>query len=82
MAGSLGNVALHAPATPFTWDDLARMPDDGYRRELIHGQLLVTPSPVARHQHAAVQLTRLLANVCPQDLVVMSAPFDWKPSRA
>jgi Uma2 family endonuclease len=33
-------------AEPFTYDDLRSFPDDGYRRELIDGQLIVSPSPI------------------------------------
>jgi Uma2 family endonuclease len=33
-----------------TYDDLARMPDDGMRHEIIDGVHYVTPSPVRRHQ--------------------------------
>ena len=80
MAGSLGDVALHAPAGPFTWDDLARMPDDGYRRELVHGQLLVSPSPFGLHQRAVIELAVLLRLARPPDLEVLTAPYDWKRS--
>lgn len=33
-----------------TYDDLARMPDDGLRHEIIDGVHYVTPSPAFRHQ--------------------------------
>ena len=36
--------------TRLTYDDLARMPDDGMRHEIIDGVHYVTPSPVLRHQ--------------------------------
>jgi Uma2 family endonuclease len=33
-----------------TYSDLAEMPDDGLRREIIAGELLVNPAPRIRHQ--------------------------------
>jgi Uma2 family endonuclease len=41
----------------FTAADLATMPDDGQRYEVVCGELLVTPAPGARHQ---VIVTRLV----------------------
>ncbi|MGH9086882.1 MAG: Uma2 family endonuclease [Acidimicrobiales bacterium] len=64
----------------FTWVDLQSMPDDGYRRELVDGQLLVTPSPVGRHQNAAAAFHVQLANACPPEHKVFEAPFDWRAS--
>jgi Uma2 family endonuclease len=34
----------------YTYDDLLTFPDDGKRRELIDGELYVTPSPATPHQ--------------------------------
>jgi Uma2 family endonuclease len=56
------------------------MPEDGYRRELVRGQLLVSPSPVARHQLVVKRLLRLLDDARPEALEVLCAPFDWKHS--
>src|SRR5689334_21090722 len=39
-----------------TYDDLVAMPDDGLRRELIDGELYVTPSPNHRHQSIVLNL--------------------------
>ncbi|MGH9091803.1 MAG: hypothetical protein ACRDZR_10575 [Acidimicrobiales bacterium] len=44
----------------FTWDDLQHAPDDSLRRELVAGQLLVTPSPADRHQRAVRRLCVVL----------------------
>ncbi|MDP3719193.1 MAG: Uma2 family endonuclease [Acidobacteriota bacterium] len=47
-----------------TYDDLVAMfpDDDGVQRELIDGELFVTPSPFVRHQRLVVRLTTALAN--------------------
>lgn len=59
--------ALSTPSVPWTppgglWtvDDLARLPDDGLRYEIIDGNLLVSPPPASRHQRAAHRLTAAL----------------------
>src|SRR4051812_11711296 len=54
--------AMHmAPGVKaWTVDDLAHMPDDGQRYEVIDGELFVTPSPALRHQDAIAELVHLL----------------------
>jgi len=64
----------------FTWDDLQAMPEDGFRWELVDGQLLVTPAPRLRHQRAIRRLCRLLTAACPGQLEVILSPYDWKIS--
>lgn len=64
----------------FTEDDLPGMPDDGNRYEIVDGSLIVTPSPIRRHQRAVVALTRHLADACPPDLEVLVAPYDVRIS--
>jgi Uma2 family endonuclease len=61
-----------------TYDDLARMPDDGNRYELIGGEIVMTPAPTWLHQ---VVIRRLLRDV--GDFVdlhelgqIASAPLD------
>lgn len=57
--------------------DLAAFPDDGLRRELIDGELYVSPSPVRRHQHAvAVIVAALLTTIEPDGGLVYPAPMD------
>jgi Uma2 family endonuclease len=65
----------------WTVDDLARMPDDGFRYELFDGVLVVSPSPFMPHQRAARALFRLLDQACPAELEVFFAPFDYQPTR-
>jgi Uma2 family endonuclease len=60
---------------PFTRADLALMPDDGHRYELVDGALLVTPGPVLRHQDLVLGLALLLREACPPELKVVLAPF-------
>ncbi len=64
-------------AVALTYDDLQNFPDDGYRRELVHGQLLVSPAPVPRHQRVVSRLLVALAAACPPNLEVLPAPCDW-----
>jgi Uma2 family endonuclease len=43
--------------TQYTYADLAGFPDDNLRREIIDGELIVTPSPIPRHQDAVMVLS-------------------------
>ena len=45
---------------PWTVADLADLPDDGNRYEVIDGELFVTPAPTWTHQFAIDELHRLL----------------------
>lgn len=44
--------------TGYTWtyDEYARLPDDGARYEVLDGEVLVTPSPSPTHQHVLLNL--------------------------
>jgi Uma2 family endonuclease len=50
--GTIGSV----PERQLSYADLESFPDDGLRRELIGGQLFVTPSPITRHQQIVMRL--------------------------
>jgi Uma2 family endonuclease len=44
----------------WTVEQLATLPDDGKRYEIIDGELYVTPSPAYRHQYAVLELAAAL----------------------
>jgi len=50
-------VARHS----YTYSDLADMPDDGQRYEILDGDLVVSPSPTPRHQFIVVKLVQFLS---------------------
>lgn len=60
----------------FTRADLATMPDDGRRYEIIDGSLIVSPAPRIRHQIVAGELTARLRAACPDHARVLCAPVD------
>jgi len=66
-----------------TYDDLSDFPDDGLRRELIAGELIVSPSPNRRHQELVGSLYLFIANhvVAHGGGKVYLAPFDVLFSR-
>lgn len=43
-----------------TYEDLLAFPDDGLRREIIDGELFVSPSPKTRHQTIVLELAFLI----------------------
>lgn len=74
--GTLVTVTVLPQSRPLTADDLAVLPDDGHRYELIDGTLIVTPAPSWRHQRAVVRLVTALVSAAPGELEVLTAPFD------
>lgn len=64
------------PHRPLTRADLAAMPDDGHRYELIDGVLVVSPAPRIAHQRAVASMYLLLHESCPAELEVLFAPVD------
>jgi len=55
---------------PWTIEDLARIPDDGFRYEIVDGSLLVSPMPAKPHWRVTHRLRRLLEAQAPGSLVV------------
>lgn len=69
---------MAAPAhTGLVYDDLANFPDDHLRREIIGGELFVTPSPRVRHQAVVMRVAgRLFAYAEQHGGNVFPAPLD------
>ncbi|WP_431942571.1 Uma2 family endonuclease [Micromonospora marina] len=55
----------HPPEGGWTTDDLDALPEDGRRRELLDGVLLMSPSPTRIHQSIAALLMVALDEDCP-----------------
>ncbi|MDX6200328.1 MAG: hypothetical protein QOJ79_3479 [Actinomycetota bacterium] len=55
---------------PWTFDDLEKLPDDGWRYEVVDGALLMTPPPTDLHQAVGRRLFRQLDR---------QAPAEWEP---
>ena len=65
---------------PWTLADLAALPDDGMRYELVDGTLLVSAAPSKVHQRVLGNLHLLLRAACPLELEVFLAPTDYQPT--
>lgn len=65
-------------AGPWRFDELAALPDDGRRYEVVDGHLVVTPPPARDHQLASIRLARQLMAACPPEweiVVEMALPL-------
>lgn len=64
--------------TRLTYDDLCLLPEDGKRREIIDGELIVTPAPLTPHQRAVIRLGAFLWQFVDNHRLgeVFAAPFD------
>jgi Uma2 family endonuclease len=62
----------------WTYEEFARLPDDGNRYEVIAGDLYVTPSPGRIHQKVSARLSGLFLAYCEEHGAgdVYHAPFD------
>lgn len=47
---------------PATSEDYFNLEDDGFRYELIHGRLILVPSPIPEHQDISIILTTRIQN--------------------
>ncbi|CAM2911780.1 Uma2 family endonuclease [Skermania piniformis] len=67
--------SLISGSGPITVADLAELPDDGRRYELLDGVLIVSPAPGTRHQAITYRLYGVLEAACPAELAVLGAPY-------
>jgi Uma2 family endonuclease len=65
-------------STKYTHADLLVMPEDGKRREIIEGDLFVTPSPISNHQRILAELVGAFRDYLKANPVgeVLFAPLD------
>lgn len=59
---------------PWRFDELAELPDDGRRYEVVDGALIVTPPPGHLHQRVGAELLRQLVLTCPPQWRVV---YEW-----
>jgi Uma2 family endonuclease len=62
----------------WTYDDLAAMPDDNVRREILDGELIVSASPVTKHQRISRRLLVAIDHYLEEHPIgeVFTAPLD------
>lgn len=77
----MGDVTVLPRDGVWTLEDLAVLPDDGLRYELVDGTLLVSAAPSKLHQRAVGNLYVLLRAACPPELEVFLAPTDYQPTQ-
>lgn len=67
--------------TIVTFDDFLALPETNVPCEFVDGVAIVTSVPTPRHQLAATELGRILAEAAPPGLRALAAPVDWVLSR-
>jgi Uma2 family endonuclease len=68
----------YPPQGEWTYEDYLRLPDDGWKYEIIQGRLCMTPAPAPQHQRVILRLsTQLMTFVDERGLgEVFIAPLD------
>lgn len=64
----------------FTVEDVLALPEDGLRRELFDGMMIVNPSPIVAHQVVVLAVIDLLRQNQPAAMRVLPGPIDWAVS--
>jgi Uma2 family endonuclease len=78
MASKTTKEPIWPPQGQWTYEDYTRLPDDGWRYEIIEGELYMAPAPRPEHQEAGLNLTvPMVQFVRAHDLgKVYNAPID------
>jgi len=79
MSQSVRSTAARTTSNLITYEDYLKFPDnDGIRKEIIEGELYMTPAPSTRHQLVLKKIFRLLDNYVLQHGLgeVLFAPCD------
>ena len=76
--GHFSSMAALPYSRALTMGDLAGLPDDGHRYELVDGSLVVTPAPSGWHQIAVIALLHLFEAAVSEEWRVMVAPYEWR----
>ena len=62
---------------PMSYDDYARLPNDGFRYELVDSKLeLMSPAPSTIHQIYSAVLLDALKHTCSSEYLILFAPID------
>ena len=66
------------PRDRWTYEDYKRLPDDGWRYEVIEGELVMTPAPRTQHQVVSANLEFAMMNLARSKRLgqVLHAPID------
>lgn len=71
-------MSTQSPVRGWTYEEFARLPDDGNRYEVIAGDLYVTPAPSSLHQRVSARLSAIMEHFCEEQGagVAFHAPYD------
>lgn len=66
------------PQGQWTYEDYKRLPQDGWRYEVIEGELYMAPAPRPRHQEASINLATAMSQFARSEKLgkVYTAPID------
>ena len=53
-------MSMPSPTREWTIEEMERLPDDGNKYEVVHGELFVTPAPTPVHEIVAARLSNVL----------------------